>query len=67
MLFDGDRQCGRCGSGITMLLPSYVAEPLFRHGGYGEASRITSVLCLSCGRSEVVTRESLRPVSMFIH
>lgn len=61
MLYDGDRVCSRCSSGIVVELSPYTADALFYGGGYGESQRVTAVVCLACGKSAVIRKESVRP------
>ena len=51
----------RCGDSLKTLEP-FTLEPLFLHGGYGEAVRMTVAVCPTCHRSQIVARESVRPL-----
>ena len=61
VLYDGARQCGRCSGGLLVELDPWVVAPLFYHGGYGEATRLSAAVCLACGRTSELRRESLNP------
>ena len=60
-VYTGPKYCGRCGSGAVVQLPTYTAVPLFRHGGYGEATRIAAEVCLACAQTHVTARQSINP------
>ena len=59
VLYVGDPTC-RCG-GMVVRCDPVTSEPLFFHGGYGEAQRVTVTVCLACHRTTERLRESVRP------
>lgn len=61
-IYLGDRHCPRCTFGHIVTLEPFVEEPLFFHGGYGEAQRRTVDVCLACGKTSVRVLESLAPI-----
>lgn len=60
-VYTGDPTCGHCNAGTTITLPTVTAVPLFRHGGYGEATSTDAAVCLACGRVNVTERRSVNP------
>ena len=60
-VFDGPIRCAHCDAGTVIPLPAYTTEPLFYHGGYGEARRVTAAWCPACARTTTLTVESVRP------
>lgn len=59
--YQGARTCARCGYGTLITVPSWTEDALFFGGGYGESTRLTAGVCAACGRTSVITRESVRP------
>lgn len=60
-----DPPCVTCGS-PTELVGPFIQDPLFAHGGYGEARADTLRLCPNCGTLSYVRQESLRPLSPIV-
>lgn len=59
---EGRFACHRCGTADSMVrLDPYTQDALFFHGGYGASERMTAAVCLACGRSSVLTTETVRP------
>lgn len=60
-LFEGKRLCPQCVTGELMMMPAYIQDALFFHGGYGESTRETVAVCTACHKASVLMVESLRP------
>ena len=59
--YHGRRHCSRCSFGELIRLGPVTQMSLFYHGGYGAAERKTIDLCLACGRTQVVHKETVNP------
>lgn len=58
-VYRGRRACPRCQGEIVVVASRQ--DPLFIHGGYGEARVETVEVCFGCRRSSLVRVESVRP------
>jgi hypothetical protein len=54
------RECPHCG-GLLLEPPEVTYVPLFRHAGYGEATRVRAELCLQCLSVREISRETVNP------